>query len=74
LGGRGKGIKEFKASLSYIERPCLKINKVGVGGPCCNPSYSGGRDQESQGWKPALANNSEDPISKIPNTKKVLAE
>jgi hypothetical protein len=22
----------------------------------CNPGYSGGRNQEDQGWKPALAN------------------
>jgi hypothetical protein len=37
----------------------------------CNPSYSRGRDQEDQGSKPALANSSQDPISKIPNTKRV---
>jgi hypothetical protein len=24
----------------------------------CNPSYSGGRDQEDRGWKPAQANSS----------------
>jgi hypothetical protein len=29
----------------------------------CNPSYSGGRDQEDHGWKP-------DPISKKPIKKK----
>jgi hypothetical protein len=29
-----------------------------------NPSYSGGRDQEDQGSKPARANSSQDPISK----------
>jgi hypothetical protein len=23
----------------------------------CNPNYSGGRDQENWGWKPALANS-----------------
>jgi hypothetical protein len=36
----------------------------------CNPSYSGGRDQEDHGLKPAQANSSQDPISKIatPNT------
>jgi hypothetical protein len=37
----------------------------------CNPSYSGVRDQEDQGSKPAQANSSQDPISKIP--KKRLA-
>jgi hypothetical protein len=35
----------------------------------CNPSYSGGRDQEDGGSKPALANSSGDPTSKIPITK-----
>jgi hypothetical protein len=35
-----------------------------------NPSYSGGRDQEDQGSKPAWASSSRDPTSKIPNTKR----
>jgi hypothetical protein len=36
----------------------------------CNPGYSGGRDQEDRGSKPAWANSSRDPISKKrPNTK-----
>jgi hypothetical protein len=35
----------------------------------CNPSYSGGRDQEDCGLKPPQANSSRDPISKIPNIK-----
>jgi hypothetical protein len=35
----------------------------------CNPRYSGGRDKEDQGLKPAWANSSQDPISKIPITK-----
>jgi hypothetical protein len=30
----------------------------------CNPSYSGGRDQEDHGSKPALENNLPDPVSK----------
>jgi hypothetical protein len=38
----------------------------------CNPSYSGGRDHEDQGSKPALANSSRDLILKVPNTKKGL--
>jgi hypothetical protein len=40
--------------------------KMGAGMPvvhACNPSYSGGRDQEDHGL-PAQANNSRDPISK----------
>jgi hypothetical protein len=35
----------------------------------CNLSYSGGRDQEDCGSRPAQANSSQDPISKIYNTK-----
>jgi hypothetical protein len=35
----------------------------------CNPSYSGGTDQEDCSSKPAWANSSQDPISKIPNKK-----
>jgi hypothetical protein len=30
----------------------------------CNPSYSGGRDQEEHGSKQAWENSSKDPISK----------
>jgi hypothetical protein len=35
----------------------------------CNPNYSGGRDQEDQGSKPALANSLKDSISKKAITK-----
>jgi hypothetical protein len=35
-----------------------------------NPSYSGGRDQEDCGSKPAQANSSRDPILKIPIIKR----
>jgi hypothetical protein len=36
----------------------------------CNPSYSGGRDQEDHCSKPAQANSLRAPISKKPITKK----
>jgi hypothetical protein len=36
----------------------------------CNPSYSGGRDQENLDSKPGRANSSQDPVLKIPNTKR----
>jgi hypothetical protein len=36
----------------------------------CNPSYSGGRDQEDLGSKPAWAKSSQDPISKKNHHKK----
>jgi hypothetical protein len=35
-----------------------------------NPSYSGGRDQEDRGLKPAQANSSKDLISKKLSQKK----
>jgi hypothetical protein len=35
----------------------------------CNPSYSGGRDQEDHGQKPAQADSSRDPILKNPSQK-----
>jgi hypothetical protein len=40
----------------------------------CNPSYSGGRDQEDFGSKPACTNNSKDPILKKKNHKIGLVE
>jgi hypothetical protein len=40
----------------------------------CNPSYSGGRDQEDHGLKPALTNSPQDPISNKPITKEGLVE
>jgi hypothetical protein len=36
----------------------------------CNPSYSGGRDQEDCSSKPAWANSLKDPIWKKKNHKK----
>jgi hypothetical protein len=37
----------------------------------CNPSYSGGRDQEDCSLKLAWANSSQDPISKNPSQKRL---
>jgi hypothetical protein len=39
-------------------------------GHACNPTCSGGRDQEDHGSKPAPANSLRDPNSKKPFTKK----
>jgi hypothetical protein len=36
----------------------------------CNPSYSGGRDQEDHGSKPVLENSSQDPVLKNPSQKR----
>jgi hypothetical protein len=40
----------------------------------CNPSYSGGRDQEDRGSKPAQANNSTRPYLEKPFRKIGLVE
>jgi hypothetical protein len=40
----------------------------------CNPSYSGGRDENYLGSKPAQENSSRNPIMKITNTKTGLPE
>jgi hypothetical protein len=40
----------------------------------CNPSFSGGRDQEGLGSKPAWTNSSRDSISKKTLHKKGLVE
>jgi hypothetical protein len=40
----------------------------------CNPSYSGGRDQEDQGLRPAQANSSTRSYLKKHFTKKGLVE
>jgi hypothetical protein len=40
----------------------------------CNPSYSGGKDQEDLGSKPGQANSSRDPILKKTHHKKGLVE
>jgi hypothetical protein len=40
----------------------------------CNPNYSGGRDQEDLGSKPAQADTLQDPISKIPITERAQGE
>jgi hypothetical protein len=50
-----------------------KSSQVLVACPC-NPSYMGDRDQEDRGSKPAQVNSLQDPILKIPNTKKGLVE
>jgi hypothetical protein len=47
------------------------LSKSGISGSRCNPSYSGGKDQEDCGSKPTRANSSLDHISKKPITKKI---
>jgi hypothetical protein len=51
-----------------------KGNEPGAGGSRLHPSYSGDRDQEDRGSKPARVYSSQDPVLKTPNTKKGLLE
>jgi hypothetical protein len=46
----------------------------GAGAHACNPSNSGGRDQEDHGSKPAWANNSTRPYLEKPFTKIELVQ
>jgi hypothetical protein len=43
---------------------------LGAGAHACNPSYSGGRNQEDHSLKPTQENSLQDGISKNPFTKK----
>jgi hypothetical protein len=52
-----------------------KLNHMAGGSVAhtCNPSYSGGRDQEESGSKPGWTNSSETiSISRIPITKRAV--
>jgi hypothetical protein len=62
-----QGRRERKREWQSINN--IEIHKAPVA-HACNPSYSGGKDKEDQGSKPAWASSSQDPISKIPITKK----
>jgi hypothetical protein len=57
---RENQVKLGQGFLSYsIQVKCpvdMSIQwRNGLGGTCCNPSYSGARDLEDQGWRPAQA-------------------
>jgi hypothetical protein len=58
---------EYKASLSYTGRRCLKKSKQdwALVAHACNPSYLGSRAQQDSGWRVNSLRS-----SKIPNTKK----
>jgi hypothetical protein len=51
--------------MNTSDETAIKIFKLkpATGGSHRNPRYSGGRDQEDHGSKPALANSSRDPPS-----------
>jgi hypothetical protein len=47
----------------------ISSKKVNLGEALCNPSYSGGRDQEDHSSKPAQANSSARPYLEKPFKK-----
>jgi hypothetical protein len=53
----------------YVNAKMISIESWAPVAHTCNPSYSGGRDQEDPGLKPVRGNSSGDPISKKPITK-----
>jgi hypothetical protein len=61
-------VKKIRKDLRVLR--IIKVAGQGVGGSAYNPSYSGSRDQEDRGSKPAWTNSSQDPTSKKPITKK----
>jgi hypothetical protein len=70
-----KVAKEFKVvdKEGMVVLEIIAIKKEASQMPvahACNPSYSGGRDLEDRGSRPAWANSLGDPISKVPITKK----
>jgi hypothetical protein len=69
--GKVKRIR-VKVCLGILQDSISKINKASQApmAHACNPSYSGGRDQEDHGSKPVWANSSQDPILKKPITRK----
>jgi hypothetical protein len=65
--------KKNHHKLFFFFKEKNKIKRVPVA-HSCNPSYSGGRDQEDLSSRPAWANCSQDPISKNTQPKKGLVE
>jgi hypothetical protein len=56
-----------KASMKVLESLAPVVHT-------CNPSYSGGRDQEDHSSKPVQENSLQDPSSKKTHHKKDLME
>jgi hypothetical protein len=77
-GNRGSLPLSGVMRVSYhilVAQEGMQILKNGIMVPVlvahtCNPSYSGGRDQEDHGLRLAQANSLRNLISKIPYTKK----
>jgi hypothetical protein len=58
-------MNSFRDPMSKIARPSWALVAH-----TCNPSYSGGRDQEALGLKPTRANSLQNPISGKKNNNK----
>jgi hypothetical protein len=56
--------------MSYKNKQLRIVSSQALVAHTCNPSYSGGRDQQDHGLKPAQGNSSWDPISKNPSQKR----
>jgi hypothetical protein len=64
---KGEGVVKRKAEVcDFMIR---KNWGLGIVAQACNLSYSGGRDQEEHGSRPARADRISHTILKIPNTK-----
>jgi hypothetical protein len=66
LPGMGTGVSSGKVIVNLARK---RVNGQALVAYACNPSYSGVRDQEDRGSKPARANSSPDPISRNPSQK-----
>jgi hypothetical protein len=73
-----KGIKHCQKNIKHRsdDKDFKKVSIAGCQGLAhvCNPSYSGGNDQEDRGSKPAQVNGLKDPILKKILHKKGLVE
>jgi hypothetical protein len=71
-GSSGRSLKALSSnSIPTKKKSVIKdMNSQVLVAHTCNPRYSGGRDQEDHGLKPAQANSSRDPILKNPSQKK----
>jgi hypothetical protein len=58
-----KFVEQTRAYKRWVYAGCLVAHT-------CNPSYSGGRDQEACDWKPVQENGLQNPISKTPFTNR----
>jgi hypothetical protein len=68
FGGEGEpGVKGGHGSLPWAKISVVFIEITqdqALVAHACNPSYSGGRDEEDHGLRPARANSLQDPIQK----------